>query len=46
MLCAKNPETVDGFLNKLSEKLRVLQKKEMETLLEYKRKHVSNFEIN
>ncbi len=43
MLCAKNPESVENFLNKLSEKLRILQKKEMATLLEYKQKHVSSY---
>lgn len=37
-LCAKNPETVQTFLKRLSEKLRVLQEKEMAILLEYKKK--------
>ncbi len=38
LLCAKNPDTVDTFLNRLSQKLRPLQKSEMDTLLDYKRK--------
>ena len=37
-LCAKNPETVEIFLKRLSEKLRILQEKEMAILLEYKKK--------
>ena len=45
MRCAKNPETVATFLKRLSEKLIVLQKKEMETLLEYKKNHVSSLLI-
>ena len=39
-LCAENPSNVEAFLNKLKEKMRVLQTKEMEVLLEYKRKEV------
>ena len=40
LLCAKTPDNVNKFLDRLAEKMRVLQKKEMEILLEYKRKEV------
>ena len=42
-LNAKNPENVQNFLNNLMEKLRVLQKKEMDILLEYKKQEVKQF---
>ena len=45
VLCAKSPENVDTFLNRLAEKMRILQKKEMELLLEYKKKHVYKYTI-
>lgn len=38
-LCAKNPETVEQFLKRLTEKLKVLQASEMQKLLEYKKAH-------
>ena len=37
LLCAKNPQTVDTFLTRLSEKLIHLQRKEMDILLNYKK---------
>ena len=40
-LCAKNPETVEQFLKRLTEKLKVLQASEMQKLLEYKKAHVN-----
>lgn len=40
LLCAKTPEHVDKFLNKLADKMRVLQLKEMEILLKYKKEEV------
>ena len=43
MLCAKSPENVDNFLNKLAEKMRILQKKEMDILLNYKKEKVKQF---
>lgn len=43
MLCAKSPENVDNFLNKLAEKMRILQKKEMDILLNYKKEKVKLF---
>ncbi len=42
-LCAKTPENVDEFLNKLKEKMRILQKKEMDLLLQYKKKEVKYY---
>jgi Zn-dependent oligopeptidase len=45
LLCAKNPGNVNSFLDKLGDKLRVLQLKEMEILLEYKRKEVIPYKI-
>jgi Zn-dependent oligopeptidase len=41
LLCAKNPENVENFLNKLAEKMRILQKKEMDILLKYKKEEVN-----
>ena len=41
LLCAKNPENVDNFLNRLREKIRILQKKEMDLLLQYKKEEVN-----
>ncbi len=46
MLCAKNPQNVDDFLNKLKEKMRVLQKGEMDLLLNYKKQDVYTFLLN
>lgn len=43
-MCAKTPENVADFLDKLATKMRVLQKKEMDALLEYKRKEVTIFQ--
>jgi Zn-dependent oligopeptidase len=40
LLCAKKPENVNSFLEKLSSKLRILQSKEMEILLNYKKQEV------
>jgi Zn-dependent oligopeptidase len=40
LLCAKNPDNVNQFLDKLSSKLRILQEKEMAILLDYKMKEV------
>jgi hypothetical protein len=40
LLCAKNPENVESFLNKLTEKMRLLQKIEMDLLLKYKKDEV------
>jgi len=45
LLCAKNPANVNSFLDKIGDKLRVLQLKEMEILLEYKRKEVIPYKI-
>jgi len=45
LLCAKNPGNVNSFLDKLGDKLRVLQLKEMEILLEYKRKECEELNI-
>ena len=39
-LCAKKPENVQNFLNNLTEKMKILQKKEMEILLKYKKQEV------
>ena len=41
LLCAENPENVEQFLSKLAEKMRVLQKREVELLLEYKKREVT-----
>lgn len=41
MLCAKKPETVQTFLQRLTEKLRILQHEEMKILLDYKEKYVN-----
>lgn len=46
LLCAKSPENVAQFLDKLAEKMRVLQKKEMDILLEYKREDVNMIRLN
>jgi Zn-dependent oligopeptidase len=40
LLCAKTPQNVDTFLNKLAEKMRILQEKEKEILLNYKKEEV------
>ena len=40
LLCAKNPENVHRFLDRLKEKLRPLQKLEMDALLQYKKEEV------
>jgi len=40
LLCAKNPENVESFLTKLAVKMRILQKKEMDLLLQYKKDEV------
>lgn len=40
LLCAENPQNVDNFLNKLADKMRILQKREIELLLDYKQKEV------
>ena len=45
MNCAKNPDNVQSFLSKLKEKLEESRKREMNTLLEYKRKEVILFEF-
>jgi Zn-dependent oligopeptidase len=45
LLCAKNPDNVISFLDRLSVKMRPLQKKEMDILLEYKRQEVCQIKI-
>jgi thimet oligopeptidase len=37
LLCAKTPERVTDFLDKLADKMRILQKEEMDILLKYKK---------
>ena len=46
LLCAKNPDNVNQFLEKLSSKLRILQEKEMAILLDYKKNEVIIHLIN
>jgi Zn-dependent oligopeptidase len=43
LLCAKTPENVEKFLDKLADKMRILQKKELEKLLNYKKQEVIPF---
>ncbi len=38
--CAKKPENVETFLNNLTDKIKILQQKEMDALLEYKKQEV------
>ncbi|CAF0714449.1 unnamed protein product [Brachionus calyciflorus] len=45
LLCAENPENVDNFLNKLADKMKILQRKEMDSLLEYKRKECEELSL-
>lgn len=40
LLCAKSPDNVAKFLDKLAEKMKILQVKEMEILLSYKKEEV------
>ena len=43
--CAKKPENVETFLNNLTDKIKILQQKEMDALLEYKKQEVYLFLI-
>ena len=46
LLCAQKPENVNSFLDRLAQKMSSLQKKEMQILLDYKRKEVLNTNDN
>lgn len=45
LLCAKSPDNVQSFLDRLASKMRSLQKTEMSILLEYKQKDVTQFQL-